>query len=878
LLAAPGLSGCGKTRACKAGTLFLTVQANGSAAAATSLNLTISVGSSSKKSSTRFMSGVDTIEVDFPGGYPTGQKVTITVDAIASGKVVASGIGSLSLPAGCADLTIPLGAPSPDLGGGGEEDGGGGSGDMACSPATACPSSITCGKIDDGCGGQIDCGPCQLNAIYQPLANSADTVWLEGVFQSPATVNFPGGVTATATVAGPNRLSATVPPGAGRGLVSVTSNNVTTAGLPFARSSYTPAIGETFRANYEQADYAKAMLQAPDIWWHSSVATDRFVWLFGGFGLKAVYQARINADGSLGSFNAAGTLTTERVSSSAVRVGNWVYVMGGGGGTAPESGNGLASVERAPINSDGTLGTFADAGVTLTINRWYHRSIVIGDYVYVFGGDSGPYCSPIAQKSIERAQIKPNGDLGPFQDAGVTTVTTRVDSAVVVNGSFVYVIGGSSTIGVEVAAIHPDGTLGSFSDAGGGWAPASILNGHTAHVIGNTLYVIGGHGSTAIQTATFKSDGTLNNFAPITPTLPDGDKSGFTTHLIGNYLYAFGGGYEYLCGAATIAKPSFTVKRVELASTGALDTNWSMPATALKTGRTPRVIAAGPNVYAVGGQPSGSAEVESAPLQSDGTLGTFSTTALALTTARGSYSTVVAGDLLYVLGGSNGANPNGTTIIDVAPIAADGTIGKFALAKYMNATATLSSARNGALAFALTNLMCVGTAGGSLECAALNSDGTLGSSFATVASVTVPAGANYVAVLQSNVYAWGGSSTTAMSAAAITQGGGSASSVANFAATATTFTNQQVGSAFDVVGNSLWSFGGHGGITFASKTIAKSGLDPVTQAPGNSADASPFVTLYQQTSAGTIVVGNLLYLIGGTDQGASIPTTTVLLK
>jgi hypothetical protein len=869
LLGASALSGCGKTAQCKPGTLFLTVQASGAAASATTLNLTIAVGASQKKTSTRFTSGTGTIEVDFPSGYPIGQKVTITVDAIAGGMVVASGISSITLPASCADLTVTLGAPNPDLAI--EVDGGVG-GDMACIAVTSCPAATVCGKIDDGCGGKVDCGPCLLNAIYQPIANSADTVWLEGVFQSPATVNFPGGATATATVAGPNRLSATVPPGAGQGLVTVTANGATTTGLPFERASYTPAIGETFRVNYEQADYAKAMLQAPSVWWHSSVATDKFVWLFGGFGLKSVYQARINSDGSIGSFNAAGTLTTERTSSTAVRVGSWVYVIGGAGGTSPSSNNGLASVERAPINADGTLGTFADAGVSLMTNRWYHRSIVIGDYVYVFGGNSGPYCSPLLLKSIERARIKPNGDLGPFMDAGVSNVVSRVDSAVVVNGSYVYVIGGSSSVGVEVATIGPDGSLGGFSDAGGGWAPASILNGITAHVIGNTLYVFGGHGSAAIQTATFKSDGTLNNFGTITPTLPQGDQSGFTTHIIGNYIYAFGGGYEYLCGAATISKPEFNVKRAALITTGNLDTNWSMPSVALKSSRTPRLVAAGANVYAVGGQASGSAEIESTAVQADGTLGSFGNTTLALTTPRTGYSTVVAGDWLYVLGGATSGSAGGTTLTDVAPIATDGTIGAFVAAKY-----PLSTARANAVAFALTNLICIGSESSTLECAPLNSDGTLGAAFATVASVTVPTGVVYVAVLGSNVYAFGGG-TAAMSAAPITGGGLNASTVGNFAAIAPTFSNQQHGSAFDVVGNTLWSFTGNGGLAFASNSIARSALDPVTQAPATSANASPFVTLYQETQPGTIVVGNLLYLVGGTNQGAAVPTTAVLLK
>src|SRR5207248_1173083 len=131
------------------------------------------------------------------------------------------------------------------------------------------------------------------------------------------------------------------------------------------------------------------------------------------------------------------------------------------------------------------------------------------------------------------------------------------------------------------------------------------------------------------------------------------------------------------------------------------------------------------------------------------------------------YSIVVAGDWLYILGGATGAMPSGTTIIDAAPIAPDGSIGAFVLPKYMNAVVPLSTARTGTIAFALSMAMCVGTPGSTLECATLNNDGSLGSTFATVAGVTVPTDAGYVAVLGSNAYAFGGMSSSVLSAAPI---------------------------------------------------------------------------------------------------------------
>lgn len=57
------------------------------------------------------------------------------------------------------------------------------------------------------------------------------------------------------------------------------------------------------------------------------------------------------------------------------------------------------------INADGSLGPFAAvSGVTLTIGRSFSASAVVGNYLYVVGGQD----NNAAMNSVERATLSAN--------------------------------------------------------------------------------------------------------------------------------------------------------------------------------------------------------------------------------------------------------------------------------------------------------------------------------------------------------------------------------------------------------------------------------------------------------------------------------------
>jgi len=110
------------------------------------------------------------------------------------------------------------------------------------------------------------------------------------------------------------------------------------------------------------------------------------------------------AAGNLGNFANVGSLNAGRQESRVAVIGSDLLVLGG----ADINGIPFATVERAAIGADGSLGAFAN-DLTLSTPRWEHGTAVIRGYLYLLGGrrDSTNLVS-----SIERTQIPFGGAAG----------------------------------------------------------------------------------------------------------------------------------------------------------------------------------------------------------------------------------------------------------------------------------------------------------------------------------------------------------------------------------------------------------------------------------------------------------------------------------
>jgi hypothetical protein len=272
---------------------------------------------------------------------------------------------------------------------------------------------------------------------------------------------------------------------------------------------------------------------------YTSDVIGKYVYLIGdvdtanGF-TPGIIRARINDDKTIGDFaEVPGVeLNPRRAGHTSAVVGNSLYIIGGYPCTEPFVGPCLASspasvptnsIERASISDDGSVGAFSPVtGIALTTPRQGHTSAVIGNYLYVIGGDGGNK----KLNTVERASINPDGSLGAFATVpNVTVVTPRSDHTSAIIGNYLYLIGGVGDLvvgswslldSVERAAVSAGGAnIGSFETVSGVTLTAPRAY-HASTAVQDFLYVIGGETfGDAVERAAIGPGGSLGTFTSV---------------------------------------------------------------------------------------------------------------------------------------------------------------------------------------------------------------------------------------------------------------------------------------------------------------------------------------------------------------------------
>jgi hypothetical protein len=106
------------TDRCKDGTVFLSYTLSGGAEAADTIDVTLAIsGGAARTMSVAHNAGNTTgsIEVDFAGGYPSGQSLAFTLTARAGPATLASTSATLTASGSCATLELALDGGSSDL-------------------------------------------------------------------------------------------------------------------------------------------------------------------------------------------------------------------------------------------------------------------------------------------------------------------------------------------------------------------------------------------------------------------------------------------------------------------------------------------------------------------------------------------------------------------------------------------------------------------------------------------------------------------------------------------------------------------------------------------------------------------------------------------
>jgi hypothetical protein len=771
--------------------------------------------------------------------------LTLTVRGSSGSDGMVSDLATVD---GASDAAPPIDlAPPPDLTG--------------CVPSTSC-GSVACGMISDGCSGMVDCGACQLLSLEPAVAPPATLVTLEGTFAGGTTVNFPGGASVAATLLGPHRATVAVPASATTGTVSVTSGGATVGAVPFRTTSFTPSLG-TVTKRYEQTEYARplaAMLDGRAFF--ATVVTPNYIYVLDGDnnGLQvfdSTERATINSDSTLSFFSrdSSTKLNQVRMAASTVTIANNVYVIGGGDNIA---GTVKDSIEQATINSDGTLSPFTLAAVKLATGRQRHSSVVIGNNIYVIGGSDAGNTS---MTSVESAPVKSDGSLGKF--ALVTTsalITPRADATALVTNGWLYIIGGASNGAVstiERAAINPDGSIGTFAIVPN--VTLASVNGRAQQssvVLGNAIYVIDGQANngaelTSIEQATINPDGSISTFTASSVSTIYPGRRGSRSVVIGNNVFVLG-------GDSVDIGVDYTLQRASIDGGGALGSFSPDTTTQLATSRGGFcVVVTGNQMHLIGGTDANGNTVstnESATIAPDGTLASFAIDGEKLQRARRSHCCAVLGGFVYAIGGYNGSSDSALGDLESAPINADGSLGSFT-----EAAAPLSPGRYDLSCFAGSGTLYAvgGFVNGGPMAGYQNAidkstfDGFTGAlgTFAGAGTIPTARAGQRNFVLNDTVYIMGGSGNTAPPIEQTTLGSNDA--LSSFTTSTPTLSLSHFTTL--LLGSNLFVIGG-GSMSIQQASFASGSLGSFTTSTA---------TLSKAITTHTFALGNHAYAVGG---------------
>ena len=249
----------------------------------------------------------------------------------------------------------------------------------------------------------------------------------------------------------------------------------------------------------------------PEVIAHSSaIVTKNRIYLLGGYNdnyaISTVYTAPINNDGTLGTWTTGTSLLEPLSNSSAIVTKNRVYLLGG----LTENFTTVSTVYTAPINADGTLGTWT-TGPSLPGPLSSSSAIITKNRVYLLGGYNGSNWT----STVYTAPINADGTLGTWT-TGLSLPEASADSSAIITKNRVYLLGGSTSNGftsiVYTAPINADGTLGTWTI---GKRLFQELSYSQVVIIKNKVYLLGGfnndyHPRTYMATIS----GGLNDYSP----------------------------------------------------------------------------------------------------------------------------------------------------------------------------------------------------------------------------------------------------------------------------------------------------------------------------------------------------------------------------
>lgn len=254
---------------------------------------------------------------------------------------------------------------------------------------------------------------------------------------------------------------------------------------------------------------------------------------------RLVEFSKIQEDGSLGPWQLTSSLVEDRGFIDAVTHNGYIYVVGGGNGSNGE--NLLNTVERAKLNKDGTLNPWQTLSNRMVMPRRCSKTVIEGNFIYALGGFAGALLD-----NVERAEILPNGDLGKWKIEKATMTIPRYVNTVKASQGNTYVIGGhDQTKGVginnvEWASPESNGEISAWKATQpmqvGRYGLSSAGHGQAVFALGG---LTGLEYLSSIEVAEVQESGELSGWRYTTPLSEP--RATFNTVVYGDWIYVIGG-------------------------------------------------------------------------------------------------------------------------------------------------------------------------------------------------------------------------------------------------------------------------------------------------------------------------------------------------
>jgi len=321
----------------------------------------------------------------------------------------------------------------------------------------------------------------------------------------------------------------------------------------------------------------------------------------------------------------------------------------------------LASAIPVYATSTGSVGSWTTEANTLPVQTAESSSVMYNGRVYVLGGEYHSTNGFVYLNTVYSAPLNANGSVGAWTTEANALPSALTSATAVVNNGFIYVIGGfngtSDVNTVYSAPLNANGSVGAWTTEANA-LPIS-LDGASSSVYSGHIYLMGGYSAAnssivnTVYSAPLNANGSVGAWTTEANALPVQIYK--ATSLLNN-------GFVYVLGGISFGNVEISaVYSAPINANGSVGT-WTTEANALPiTLLAATSVAYNSHAYVLGGNSNSSSyaagastAVYSAPLNANGSVGAWTTEANALPVPIENATSVLYNGRAYILGGTNG--------------------------------------------------------------------------------------------------------------------------------------------------------------------------------------------------------------------------------